>query len=177
MKNELEAGIRCQVNAISLKVWGSKAGQDVKVRRLVGGHGLGEQAHDLWKSLSIPQRARPVHRWGDKVGPFRKSSTGSEKHITKLLKNWIDAKRDGGGPLDATDEVSHTRDDAGRRLRADLLQRRVEDREAPTVKIWDAFRAGFARILFLFTCDLMLESPINEKMGDITAAPFFELKI
>ena len=68
MENELEPRVSGKVDSVRFKARGWEARQDVKVLRLVLNKRAGEQSHDLWEPISVPEWVRPVHRRRDQEG-------------------------------------------------------------------------------------------------------------
>ena len=132
MKDELQPRVGSQVHAIGFELGRGKTRKQVEIRRLVGHHSLGEQRHDLRKTLTVPQGVGPVHRRRDKKGPIRERSASLGECGTELLKSWINSKRNDRRTMDTGEEVGDAGNDAGGRLRADLLQCGTEDRRVPT---------------------------------------------
>ena len=94
MDDVLEAGIRCQMNSVSLKRGSWKTRHQKEVGRLHL-HDLGELLQDLWHGVAVPARGGPVHRGAQEEHSVRPFKTGSSDRLETLLQDRLNMDTNG----------------------------------------------------------------------------------
>ena len=94
VKQELQAGVWCEVNAPGVELWGCEAGQKMKVLVLLLTKYLREQVQDLGQSLTIPNRAGSVHGRRNQIFPGRVGLTDLHEDLVDILEDGLDALTD-----------------------------------------------------------------------------------
>ena len=127
MADELQPGVRGEVNAVLLIVWSRKTGQQMKIGRTIGNQGLREQGQNFGQAIAVPCWAGPVHRRRDKVVAIWIVQAGTDDLGPEVLEDGIDTLAHCDGAVGAGEEVGQARDDADVGFWPHLLQALLKD--------------------------------------------------
>ena len=111
-----------QMNAVRLKIRGSKAGHHLEIGWSVLGEGLREQDQNLSDPVAIPNRGCSVHRGRNHEEAVRSTNAGLMELNDDLLENRLHSTGNGGIPIGAGQEVGQASDDADTGLSTNTCQ-------------------------------------------------------
>ena len=89
VKNVLESGIRCEVDAITLILRRSKAWKSTEVLADVLGQGLRKQGQNLRQTFSVPDGVGAVHWRRNEVLAAGVGLALGQESIAAILKEWL----------------------------------------------------------------------------------------